>query len=110
MAEITFELLGDTLPVSVLCDKLLLCGVEVSEERILLWSDTERTFAANWAEAYYLRASDNVLNPYCRAHDEDAEYDPTFKCICCPPKPEFLNQYPKPSFEQSFPLLTRSAQ
>ena len=110
MAEVSFQILGKTIPVGTIRDLLLLVDIDVSEECILLWSDTERTFALNWAEACHLSASDNVLNEYCRAHDEDANYDQPFKCICRPPKPEFLNQYPKPSFEQNFPLLTRSAE
>ena len=79
----------------IIRDKLLVCDVEVPIAEIEKWTVTQKAAAVNWAEASYLLASDNVLNEYCRAHDEDAEYDPPFPCICRPPKPEFLNGYPK---------------
>jgi hypothetical protein len=83
----------DGVSADMIRDKLLLCDVSVPISEIARWTETQKTFAVNWAEASYLVASDNVLNDYCRAHDDSYKYDPPFRCICRPPKPEFLTRY-----------------
>jgi hypothetical protein len=112
MASSTFEIIAGpgvlSLAAQTIADALALAGVCVSPDCIALWTDTERTAAVNWAYAVHYIASDNVLNEFCRAHDEDVEYDPPFRCICCPPKPEFLNCYGKTQLEiveQNKPFL-----
>lgn len=82
-------------------DALLLASVDVPLADISEWNVTQLTAAENWAFAVYLHASDNVLNGFCRAHDEDANYDPPFRCICLPPKPEFLNKYKAPELAKA---------
>lgn len=91
----------------VVRDMLLVASLEVPLTDIAGWTPTELIAAANWAIAVHLVASDNALNDFCRAHDEDSNYDPAFRCICIPPKPAFLNAYPPP---KPFPMLERTAQ
>jgi len=93
--------LADIHP-DVIRDMLLLASVDAPLSDIAGWTPTRLVAAANWALAIHLSASDNVLNDFCRAHDEDTNYDPPFRCICRPPKPEFLNHYPVPA---PFPML-----
>ena len=85
-------------------DVLLLASVDVPIVDVESWTMTQRVAAASWAYAVHLSASDNILNQFCRAHDEDVEYDPPFRCICVPPKPEFLKIFPAP---KPFPMLQR---
>ena len=71
-------------------DMLLLVDVAVAILAIERWTRTQQIMAVNWAWATHLVASDNLLNEFCRAHDEDAGYDPPPRCICLPPRPDFL--------------------
>ncbi|HWE00663.1 MAG TPA: hypothetical protein VG345_16545 [Bryobacteraceae bacterium] len=73
----------------ILRDKLLAAGIEVQLDAIAQWTPTDKILAANYAEALHLVASDNVLNEFCRAHDE-VKLTPAPACICLPPKPAIL--------------------
>ena len=79
----------------ILRDVLLLVCVDAPVAAIESWTRTQKVFALNWAYATHFSASDNVLNDWCRAHDEDADYDLPFRCICRPPMPEFLKAFEK---------------
>ena len=80
----------DKCTTDIIQDVLSLVDIGVTTAEIEAWTRTQKVAALNWGYATHLYASDNVLNEWCRAHDEDADYDPPFQCICRPPMPDFL--------------------